>query len=118
MGYSALAEFGSYVFGAADAAGVSAGTVSAVGTAAEGVAGSVATGLAANAIIGRPKPLMPPSPVQTAQQQDQSQQNVEENLMRRQSIAGGLNSTVGTSGGQAGTMLNPSTLGQKTLLGQ
>jgi hypothetical protein len=29
-----------------------------------------------------------------------------------------MTSTVGTSGGQAGAMLNPTNLGQRTLLGQ
>lgn len=117
MGFT-TASIGSYIFSAADAAGISAGTVSAAGTAAEGLAGSLAAGAATNALYGAKKPVMPPSPVMGQQQQDVSTREAEENAQRRQSIAGGMNSTVGTSGGQAGAMLNPANLGNKTLLGQ
>lgn len=118
MGFTSLAEFGSYVFAAADSAGVSAATVSAAGTAAETAAGAVATGVATNAIMGGKRPIMPPSPVQGAQQQDLSVQNAEADAQRRQSIAGGINSTVGTQGGQEGAMLNPGNMAGHSLLGQ
>jgi len=113
MGFS-TAALGDMVFSAAADAGISAGTVSMAGTAAE----TAALGIGASSLLGGKKPIMPPSPVLSQQKQDLSQQQVEENAMRRQSIAGGMNSTVGTIGGQAGSMLNPTTMSGKTLLGQ
>ena len=102
------AEFG--VFGAGSTA---AGIAGGVGTAA-GVA-SVAGQLGA---FGRRRPIIPPQPQMGAQQVDQSTQAAEEAAMRRESIAGGLSSTVGTPGGQAGELLNPQISGTKQLLGQ
>ena len=117
MGFSsAFAALGSSVFGAADAAGIGAGTVSAAGTAAEGLAGIAATSALQGALTKRP--VIPPSPVMAQAQIDQSTEQAEQNAQRRQSIAGGINSTIGTSGGQAGQMLNPANMGGKTLLGQ
>jgi hypothetical protein len=75
MGFS-TAAIGDAIFAAADSAGISAGTVSAVGTAAEAGAGAIATGVATNAIMGGGRrPIMPPSPVQGQQQLDQSAQD-------------------------------------------
>ena len=117
MGFS-TAAFGDMIFAGADAIGISAPTVSAIGTGIEEGAGALAISAASNKILGGPRPVMPPSPVISQQQQDLSAQQAEQNAMRRQSVAGGMNSTVGTSGGQAGSMLNPSNMGGKTLLGQ
>jgi hypothetical protein len=64
------------------------------------------------------KPVMPPSPVIPQAQVDQSAQDANQAAQRRQSIAGGISSTVGTTGGQAGAVLNPGNMGSKTLLGQ
>ena len=104
MGFSA-AGIGSFL-------AANAGTVSAV---AAGTSAAVGVASAAGA-FGRPK-VAPPSPVLSQASIDQGQQCAQENALRRQSIAGGLNSTVGT-GGEAGQMLNPANLGSKSLLGQ
>jgi hypothetical protein len=74
-------------------------------------------GTAAYSLTNQKKPLLPPSPLPSVQNQDESTQQAEENAMRRQSIAGGIESTIGTPGGQGG-MMNPGNLGGKTLLGQ
>ena len=96
--------------------GLSGATASAAGGAIDAVA---AAGLSAGlgAALAK-KPAMPPSPVQTAEQLGQESQAADLAAQRRQSIAGGMTSTVGTSGGQAGQMLNPINMQSKTLLGQ
>jgi hypothetical protein len=74
-------------------------------------------GTTAYTLANQKKPVLPPSPVPSLASQDQSTQSVEEAAMRRQSIAGGIQSTIGPTGDQ-GAMMNPANLGQKTLLGQ
>jgi hypothetical protein len=54
----------------------------------------------------------------TQQQVDASTEAAEQNAQRRESIAGGIQSTIGTPGGGAGSMLNPANMGGKSLLGQ
>lgn len=112
MAGSTAALFGSEfgVFGAGSAA---AGVASGVGVAA-GVA-SVAGQLGA---FGRRGPIIPPQPQMTPQQVDASTQAAEANAMHRESIAGGIESTIGTAGGAAGELLNPQISGTKQLLGQ
>jgi len=90
-----------------------AATITAVAGAA-GAAVGVAGQLGA---FGGPK-LTPPSPVLSQSGVDQGQQAAEQNALRRQSIAGGIDSSVGTAGGQAGQMLNPANMGAKSMLGQ
>jgi hypothetical protein len=58
---------------------------------------------------------VPPVPNQIGN--DQQVEATEQQELARRQAAGGLQSTVGTGGGQAGAMLNPSTLSQKSLLG-
>jgi hypothetical protein len=74
----------------------------------------VGAGTSAYSIATQKKPVMPPSPVMGAAQQDQSTEAAESNAMRRESIAGGLNSTIGAGGG----MMNPGNTSGHTLLGQ
>lgn len=57
---------------------------------------------------------VPPSP-QVAP--DQSVANAEQQELARREAAGGLQSTTGTSGGQAGAVLNPGTVSNRSLLG-
>lgn len=64
------------------------------------------------------RPTIPPSPVIPQAQVDQQAELASQQARQRQSIAGGISSTVGTPGGQAGEALNPANLGGKTLLGQ
>jgi hypothetical protein len=59
---------------------------------------------------------VPPAP-QTQLGTDQSVQQADQQALQRAQVAGGLQSTTGTAGGQAGAVLNPSTLSTKTLLG-
>lgn len=103
-------------FSIAGGIGLSGATASAAGGAIDAVA---AAGLSAGlgAALAK-RPALPPSPVQTAEQLGQESQAADLAAQRRQSVAGGLASTVGTSGGQAGALLNPTNLGQRTLLGQ
>lgn len=48
---------------------------------------------------------------------DQGALNAEQQERQRLAAAGGLQSTVGTGGGQAGAILNPGTMSSRTLLG-
>ena len=118
MGFSSLAEFGSYVFEAAEGVGISASTVSTAADVAGSAALAVGTGVATNALMAGKRPAMPPNPVMGQQQQDEAEEQAQQNALRRQSIAGGINSTVGTSGGQAGQVLDPANMSGKSLLGQ
>lgn len=107
------------------AAGASAPTLGAIGAgigdmtpmALASGATSAASGLSAlNTLAqGRGGINLPPQP--GAVQNDQSVQNAEQASLKRAQIAGGLQSTTGTAGGQAGAVLNPSTLSTKSLLG-
>lgn len=73
------------------------------------------TAVGAVAAFSRPKaPTIPPTPFL---QQDQDAQQVEQQTLAREQQAHGLASTIGTPTG-AGSVLNPATSQQKTLLGQ
>lgn len=87
-----------------------------VATAASAVSAGVGIAGAVGA-FGNKRPVMPPSPMISQASVDQSAEEAQQQAKQRQAIAGGINSTVGTAGGQAGAILNPSTMGQKTLLG-
>jgi hypothetical protein len=60
---------------------------------------------------------IPPSPLTPQANIDQSAANAEQQQLQREEAAAGLQSTVGTAGGQAGAILNPSTLSSHSLLG-
>lgn len=99
--------------GAAVGTGVSLATVgSALGAVSAGV--GIAGTLGA---FGRKGPVLPPSPMMSPATIDQTAEQAQQEALGRQRIAGGINSTVGTPGGQAGAVMNPASLGQKTLLG-
>lgn len=92
--------------------GITAGQLAA-GASVVGAAGSLAS------TLGGRRPVMPPSPTMAQQTIDEGAQQAQEMANQRQSIAGGINSTVGTgNGGQGGSMLNPGNMGGKTLLGE
>jgi hypothetical protein len=83
--------------------------------------GSILGGVSAGvgiyqAVAGPKKPNLPPSPFNPGQE-DQQVHDAEQAQLKRQQEASGLASTVGTPGGQAGSVLNPTTLTQHTLLG-
>lgn len=108
MGFSVL-------YGAGlDVAGASAGAA-AIDTAAVGIGTAALSAGIGNALSKRPS--MPPSPVMPQTSLDQQEASAEQAAQRRQAIAGGLNSTVGTPGGQGGSMLDPSNMSGKSLLG-
>jgi hypothetical protein len=102
------------------------GIGAAISTFFESSAGEAAAAGAASGAIGagvsaltRPKaPVIPPTPVIPQAQVDQEAQAAEDTQRRQQAIAGGLNSTVGTAGGQAGEALNVQNTGKSQLLGQ
>lgn len=58
---------------------------------------------------------VPPIPNQVGN--DMETAAAEQQTLQRREAAGGINSTIGTSGGQQGAVLNPSTMSQKSLLG-
>ena len=58
---------------------------------------------------------IPPTPGQV--QVDQSVQNVEQQTLKREQAAGGLQGSTGTPGGQAGAVLNPGTVSNRSILG-
>jgi hypothetical protein len=91
--------------------GFSAGTTALI-TSIGGAAVSAGLGAALSK-----RPSLPPSPVIPAEQQNVQVQQTALEAQQRASIAGGMQSTVGTPGGQTGQMLDPSNLGQHTLLG-
>lgn len=78
---------------------------------AYGAAGALAPG-------GGGRLAIPPSPVIPQTVVDQSAQEAENTAKRRQQLAGGILSTVGTAGGEAGSVMNPSTISQASLLGR
>jgi hypothetical protein len=108
MAYDAFAALFSEVSGAA---ATSTGVEVAAGAA------DVATLYAAGSALSK-KPNIPPSPVLPAAQVNEQVQQKENQERQRQAIAGGIQSTVGTPGGQAGQILNPANMANKTLLGQ
>lgn len=102
---------------AAATAGVaSAGAVGSIAaTAAE--AASIAAGASAlYSMTQKPKINTPPMPTTPQATIDEQAQSAEQEAKKR-AASGGLQSTTGTPGGQAGTMLNPATVSQHTLLG-
>lgn len=80
-------------------------------------ASAVASGASALATLvnGPGNVSIPPSPYQP--NVDQGALSAEEQERQRLAAAGGLQSTVGTGAGQAGAILNPSTMSQRSLLG-
>jgi hypothetical protein len=80
-------------------------------------ASTAATGVSALATLARGAPNInvPPSP--QFQTQDATVAQAGQQALQRAQAAGGLQSTTGTPGGQAGSVLNPTTLSSKTLLG-
>jgi hypothetical protein len=84
---------------------------------AASLASTAATGVSALATLaqGSRGINVPPQPGQVGT--DESAANAEQASLRRSQIAGGLQSTTGTAGGQAGAVLNPATLSTKSLLG-
>lgn len=117
-GYSTAAATAASAGGSA-AAGVGAGT--AIGTAATSVtvseAAAVASGASALTTLaqGNPKVNIPPVPLSTTN--DPTVQETEQQELARRAAAGGLQSTIGTAGGQQGAILNPATVSQRSLLG-
>lgn len=120
------AGFIPFLTAAFEGGSAAAGALGATGAGAA-YAGEAASGLAlagagygtvksTQALLSKPNLSLPAIPVLNQQQQDQSQQQVENDARKRSQIAGGIASTVGTSGGQAGAMLNPGP--GKSLLGQ
>lgn len=79
---------------------------------------TAATGVSALTTLARGAPSIniPPAP-QMQLGADQAAQQAEQQSLQRAQAAGGLQSTTGTAGGQAGAILNPSTLSNRTLLG-
>jgi hypothetical protein len=114
MGFSLMGMMGLATAGgtAATTSGLAAGAAVGIDTLA---GAGVSAGL--GAALAR-KPTLPPSPVIPQAQQNEQIQNQALEAQKRASIAGGIESTVGTPGGQAGQMLDPANLGQRTLLGQ
>ena len=91
--------------------------VTAAGSAVATAAPYVAAGSALYQLSQGSKGInVPPAP-QTGATSDQSEVDAQQQQQRRQQAAGGLQSTLGTDGGQAGAILNPTNLGKKSLLG-
>lgn len=84
-----------------------------------GEAAAVAEGASALYTLsqGPRNPNIPPIGTTGQGQIDQSAAAAAEAERQRLAAAGGLQSTIGTGAGQAGAMLNPSTLSSRTLLG-
>jgi hypothetical protein len=102
---------------AAATAGTTAAASSGIATTISEAA-AVASGASSLATLaaGPGRINVPPVPV-NQMQTDITVQNAEQQQLARREAAGGLQSTVGTSGGQAGAILNPSTLSQRSVLG-
>lgn len=116
------AVFEYFAAGAGEALSAGAGA-GAAGTGAATAAGYVAAGVgAAASIYGGTQAArginIPPSPILRQASVDEAVQQSGEQQRRRQEVAGGIQSTVGTAGGQAGSILNPTTMAQSTLLGK
>ena len=114
---TALAAIGSFFWTGATAAtattAATAGGLTTAGTIAASAAASAAAGALTRGNIA-----IPPNPFMPQAQVDQTTAEAEAAARKRQGIQGGLDSTIGTSGGGAGGMLNPTSLGTKSLLGQ
>jgi hypothetical protein len=99
---------------------VGAGSVSAAGTGAGITAGEVSAAASLSSSIytlsqGAGKVNDPPAPNQLGS--DATVADAQQQQLRRQQAAGGIDSTTGTSGGQAGAVLNPSSMSTHSLLG-
>jgi hypothetical protein len=81
-------------------------------------AAAVASGASALATLanGPGRINIPPVPVNQPQT-DQAVLNAQQQEIQREAAAGGLQSTVGTAGGQGGAILNPSTMSSRSILG-
>jgi hypothetical protein len=118
---SAAVAAGTTVATEAGGVGLVAGTGASAGLTAgqlAGYAATAATGVSALATLARGAPgiNLPPAP-HTNLGTDQSVAQAEQQALQRAQVRGGLSSTTGTEGGQAGSVLNPATLSSKTLLG-
>jgi hypothetical protein len=82
-----------------------------------GEAAAVATGASAlySMTQSRSGVNIPPAPGQI--QNDQQIQAAEQQTLAREQAAGGLQSTTGTAGGQAGAMISPATTSNRSILG-
>lgn len=126
---ASTAAAGTAAAGTAAAGAAAAGTAAAgTAAAAAGSAGILGTGVTASEIAavsaatssiytlsqgaGKVNIAPPPSGLGN----DQAVVNAQQDALRRQETAGGLDSTVGT-GSQAGAVLNPASLSSHTLLG-
>jgi len=122
----ALAASGAAAPALGIAGGAAAGAAAGAGAANSGLFGTgvtatealaAATGASALYTMAQgPKGInVPPAP--SFASQDQQVQQVEQQTLSRQQIAGGLQSTVGTAGGQAGAILSPATTSSRAILG-
>lgn len=120
-GYAAVG--GGIAAGAAPAAaaGVAGGGAVAGGGIATTVSEAAAVASGASALYtlsqGPGRINVPPVPVTQPAQVDQAVANAEQAQIARRAAAGGLQSTVGTGTGQAGAILNPATLSNRSMLG-
>lgn len=106
-----------------------ASTTAATGAAAVGQGGLLGTGVTAGELSaaatgasalytlakGSPSMNIPPAPGQVTN--DVQIQNAGQLALAREQAAGGLQSTVGTSGGNQGAILSPSTTSSRSILG-
>lgn len=109
------------------AAGTAAAGTAAAAVAAPAATASISTTIAEAAAVasgasalyslakGPGRLNVPPTP--GVAQTDQTVANAEQESLRRREAAGGLQSSVGTPGGQAGSVLNPATLSNRSVLG-
>jgi hypothetical protein len=81
----------------------------------EAGAAAVSAGSAIYQLANMPKANLPPSP--TTGLNDQQIQASEQAALKRREAAAGLQGTTGTPGGEAGAVLNPATLSNKSVLG-
>jgi hypothetical protein len=93
-----------------------AGGIAGTGVTA-GEAAAVATGASAVYSMSQSRSgvNIPPAPGQI--QNDQQNQAAEQQTLAREQAAGGLQSTTGTAGGQAGAMISPATTSNRSILG-
>lgn len=123
---TAAVEAGGY---AAVGGGIAAGaapTAAAAGAAGTGItaatvseAAAAATGVSSLYTLsqGPGRINIPPAPYQGTGKIDQQVTSAEAAERARLAAAGGLQSTIGTGGGQAGATLNPATMSSHSLLG-
>jgi hypothetical protein len=99
----------------ATTASTSSGILGSGITASEVAAGAAGVSALHTMLQGRPCISIPPTPGLATQ--DQTVLNAQQQELAREQAAGGLQSTTGTPGGQAGAMLNPSTTSNRSILG-